>query len=210
MEWIYTNILHRHPFAGGSDLFEFFDEHPGGVPENWAREIIYRVMRAVLFCHQRQYCHRDLKPENILMEFDPNSEVCTDLKLCDFGLSIPFRDRTVMSDFCGSPGFFAPEMISKGSYFGDKADVWSIGCILLELILGHEKFCDVWMCAYDYDLLQDKERFSEAIKKAVDSLPDILTFSENLNDFVTSILKLRWNHFFQFTNACISHLMFKS
>ena len=48
-------------------------------------------MKAVQFCHDRQYCHRDLKPENILMNFDPNTHICSDLKLCDFGLSIPFQ-----------------------------------------------------------------------------------------------------------------------
>jgi hypothetical protein len=49
-------------------------------------------------------------------------------------------------------GFFAPEMIMYGKYYGDKADIWSIGCILLELVLGHEKFCDLWMTAYDYEV----------------------------------------------------------
>lgn len=37
-------------------------------------------------------------------------------------------------------GFFAPEMIICGSYEGDKADVWSIGCILLELLFGHRRY----------------------------------------------------------------------
>ena len=98
----------------------------------------------------------------------------------------------VLSDFCGSPGFFAPEMITKGAYYGDKADIWSTGCILLELILGHEKFCDVWMCAYDYDILQDKERFSESISQAVETLsPHLESFSPELYEFVSLFLKLR-------------------
>jgi len=176
---------------GGPDLFEFFDEHPEGVPEEWAKEIILRVMRAVQFCHDRQYCHRDLKPENILMNFDPNTHICSDLKLCDFGLSIQFKEKMILSDFCGSPGFFAPEMITKGAYYGDKADIWSTGCILLELILGHEQFCDIWMCAYDYDILQDKEKFAESIEEAVASLPEKLSFSEHLPSFVEQFVRLR-------------------
>lgn len=43
---------------GGSDLFEFFDEHPDGVPEVWAREIIACVLRAVNYCHEQGVCHR--------------------------------------------------------------------------------------------------------------------------------------------------------
>jgi len=50
---------------GGPDLFEFFDEHPDGVPEHWAKEIMYRILRAVQFCHKNSFCHRDLKPEVI-------------------------------------------------------------------------------------------------------------------------------------------------
>jgi serine/threonine protein kinase len=43
---------------GGRDLFEFFDEHPDGVPEDWAREIIACVMKGVMFCHDQGICHR--------------------------------------------------------------------------------------------------------------------------------------------------------
>ena len=88
-------------------------------------------------------------------------------------------------------GFFAPEMITHGSYYGDKADVWSMGCILLELMAGHEKFCDVWMTAYDYEILQDKEKFTEAIQETVAALPDALNFSPELNNFILKFLALR-------------------
>lgn len=87
-------------------------------------------------------------------------------------------------------GFFAPEMIIHGCYYGDKADVWSVGCILMELVLGHEKFCDVWMTAYDYDILQDKEAFTSTISEAVEHLPDFLNFSKDLNNFVMRFLEL--------------------
>ncbi len=82
-------------------------------------------------------------------------------------------------------------MIVHGAYYGDKADVWSIGCILLELVMGHEKFCDVWMTAYDYEILQDKEQFTQSIDDTADELPHLLNFSEALNDFVLKFLELR-------------------
>lgn len=125
------------------------------------------------------------------MNFDSEFQICSDLKLCDFGLSIKFKEKTALSDFCGSPGFFAPEMITRGSYFGDKADVWSTGCILLELVLGHEKFCDTWMVAYDYETLQEKETFGTAISESVRELPQTLNFSSELNDFVLKFLNLK-------------------
>lgn len=185
------NILYIVTEKGGRDLFEFFDEHPDGVPEKWAREIISCVLKGVLYCHDHGICHRDLKPENILLSFDQDTEKCLDLKLCDFGLSTRFKSKTTLTDFCGSPGFFAPEMISAGNYFGDKVDVWSVGCILLELVLGHERFCDIWMVAYDYDVLQNKEQFTSTIQETVEQLPDMLNFSSDMNDFILRFLELK-------------------
>lgn len=43
---------------GGRDLFEFFDEHPDGVCEEWAREIMSGVLKGVLYCHDHEICHR--------------------------------------------------------------------------------------------------------------------------------------------------------
>jgi hypothetical protein len=126
------NILYIITEKGGKDLFEFFDEHPDGVPEGWAREIISCVMKGVMYCHDHGICHRgmlvvcfsyshdfilfcliDLKPENILLSFDPLTERCTDLKLCDFGLSCKFKPKVSLSDFCGSPGTSFPQMPIK-------------------------------------------------------------------------------------------------
>ena len=184
-----TSKLYIVTEKGGQDLFEFFDEHPEGVPEAWALEIISAVMEAVLYCHLHRVCHRDLKPENILMKFDPDGGRCLELKLCDFGLSTQYEENKTLSDFCGSPGFFAPEMILTGSYFGNRIDIWSVGCILLELVLGHERFCDVWMGSYDYDLMQDKFKFAAQMSATVKSLPSVLNFSTPLNEFIIAILQ---------------------
>jgi serine/threonine protein kinase len=50
----------------------------------------------------------DLKPENILVSFDPSTGKCLDLKLCDFGLSTKYKPKTLLTDFCGSPGTLSP------------------------------------------------------------------------------------------------------
>ncbi len=155
---------------GGCDLFDFFDKYPQGVGEEWAKKIVINILKAIQFCHDRNYCHRDLKPENILLEFDPEKSECLDLKLCDFGLAIEYNRKDKLTEFCGSPGFFAPEMIVQSCYYGDQADIWSIGCVILELVLGHEMFCDKWMSAYDYEVLQNKLSFITAVKDAVKAL----------------------------------------
>lgn len=65
--------------------------------------------------------------ENVLYSPDDAHLV----KIIDFGLCT--KATSALHDFCGSPGFFAPELLLHESYDGLKADIWSIGCILLEV-----------------------------------------------------------------------------
>lgn len=54
------NNLYIVTEKGGRDLFESFDDNPDGVPESWAKEIIICVLKAVLYCHDRDICHRGI------------------------------------------------------------------------------------------------------------------------------------------------------
>ena len=112
---------------GGGDLFDYLKQHPDGVPEVDAKKLILQIASAVSHCHRHGICHRDLKPENILVGEGGR------VKLVDFGLCFRAEPGSTLNDFCGSPGFFAPEMIVVGSYNGFAVDVWSLGCILYEL-----------------------------------------------------------------------------
>lgn len=69
-----------------------------------------------------------------------NTKNTKQAKLCDFGLCSAFIPGQALTDFCGSPGFFAPEMLSH-SYDGPAADVWSLGCVVRER--AHAKFIDL-------------------------------------------------------------------
>eukprot|EP00596_Hydrurales_sp_CCMP1899_P003596 CAMPEP_0119038458 /NCGR_PEP_ID=MMETSP1177-20130426/7418_1 /TAXON_ID=2985 /ORGANISM="Ochromonas sp, Strain CCMP1899" /LENGTH=804 /DNA_ID=CAMNT_0007001095 /DNA_START=485 /DNA_END=2900 /DNA_ORIENTATION=+ len=185
-----TENLYIVTEKGGKDLFDAFGDGMDGLPESWVKEIAICILKAVLYCHDRGICHRDLKPENILLNFDREQGKVIDLKLCDFGLSSKFDADSQLNLFCGSAGFFAPEMIIAGEYDGGKVDVWSIGCILLELLFGYRRFTDEWMVAYDYEVLQSKDLFTEEIFKMVETLPTLLTFDAALNDFISQLLIL--------------------
>ena len=127
-----------------------------------------------------------------MLDYDTINSKSLGLKLCDFGLGAIIDDRAALKDFCGSPGFFAPEILLKESYSGDKADIWSIGCILLEMILGREKFCDIWMSVFDKKSLSshNKENFCSLIKEALNVLRNVIDFSDDLKDFLFKILNL--------------------
>lgn len=121
---------------GGKDLFDYSDENPERLGESDCKRIARSIIDAIHHCHSMGICHRDLKPENILLNtvskasFGRQNDSIFDVKVCDFGLSATFIRGKKLTDFCGSPGFFAPEMItlcSSTGYDGPAVDVWSIG-----------------------------------------------------------------------------------
>jgi serine/threonine protein kinase len=87
------------------------------------------------------------------------------IKLCDFGLCADISGGHELTDFVGSPGFFAPELFCEASYRGDLADAWSLGSVVLECVLGHRAFDDLWCPPYDD--LKDPNAFRDAVDAAV-------------------------------------------
>ena len=89
--------------------------------------------------HSAQLIHRDLKPSNILLNSD-----CT-IKICDFGLArslVVDREcsEIVMTEEVATRWYRAPEILMGSQSYTKSADIWSIGCILGELLLGKPMF----------------------------------------------------------------------
>ena len=156
--------------AGERDLFSFLDGHPRGCPEPVVVAIARIAALALRHCHQRGIAHRDVKPENVLVLGSPATwgKGLPDagiIKLCDFGLCADISSGHELTDFVGSPGFFAPELFCEASYRGDLADAWSLGSVVLECVLGHRAFDDLWCPPYDD--LKDPNAFRDAMEAAV-------------------------------------------
>ncbi|KAG1661000.1 hypothetical protein FOA52_007165 [Chlamydomonas sp. UWO 241] len=78
--------------------------------------------------HERRILHRDLKPSNIFITSDGR------LKLGDLGLSRYFSSRTLQAvTTVGTPYYMSPEVI-KGQPYDFSSDIWSLGCLLYELV----------------------------------------------------------------------------
>jgi MAP/microtubule affinity-regulating kinase len=56
------------------------------------------------------------------------------IKLIDFGFST--YDSQIHYDFCGTPHYISPEIISKGGYSGQAADIWAVGIMMYKMLVG--------------------------------------------------------------------------
>ncbi|TGZ74802.1 hypothetical protein CRM22_000747 [Opisthorchis felineus] len=116
--------------------------------------IFYQLLRAVKFIHSANVIHRDLKPSNVLLDSDCH------VKLCDFGLTRSLSSPSTGSSFSaesvadadsdgGDPElteyvatrwYRAPEILLASNRYTKFVDMWSLGCILAEMLIGKPIF----------------------------------------------------------------------
>lgn len=110
-----------------------------GVPEEWIRKVMKQCTEAMSYCHSKRVIHKDLKDENVmLLKKDPDY-LQPHAVIIDLGVSEMFgiADHTGKM-MAGTPATMAPEVWAGA--FGPKCDVWSLGCILFELLAGDVPF----------------------------------------------------------------------
>lgn len=100
-----------------------------GFSSTLVKKIIYNILQCLEFMHRNKIIHCDLKPENILLK-QPSR---TALKVIDFGSSCYENQR--IYTYIQSRYYRAPEVI-LGSKYGMPIDMWSLGCIVAELLTG--------------------------------------------------------------------------
>jgi cyclin-dependent kinase len=107
-----------------------------GLSIKLAKEFCFQLLLGLKHCHEQGIMHRDLKPQNLLVENGVR------LKIADFGLSrnfsIPIGRYTheVVTLW-----YRAPEILLGAKCYSTSIDLWAVGCILSEMIIGHPIFC---------------------------------------------------------------------
>ncbi|XP_053665604.1 stress-activated protein kinase JNK-like [Anopheles marshallii] len=105
--------------------------------------LVYQMLCGIKYLHAAGIIHRDLKPSNIVV-----CKNCS-LKILDFGLARSIEASFTMTQYVVTRHYRAPEIILNMEY-DTKVDIWSIGCIMAELVTGHVLFpgtdhVDQWM-----------------------------------------------------------------
>ncbi|HJQ26647.1 MAG TPA: protein kinase [Blastocatellia bacterium] len=105
-------------------------------------EVVVPVCQVLAAVHEQGMVHRDIKPDNIFLHRTPEGEI---VKVVDFGLAKIFGDeahdaaKTVTGGIIGTPAYLAPERITGEGYDG-RADVYSLGVIMFQMLTGHLPF----------------------------------------------------------------------
>ncbi|XP_063821651.1 serine/threonine-protein kinase fused [Ostrinia nubilalis] len=107
----------------------------GCLNEEQVKKITWDLVSALYYLHSHRVLHRDLKPQNVLLDSTGRA------KLCDFGLARLMTNTThILTSIKGTPLYMAPELIEEKPY-DHQADLWSLGCIVYELMAGQPPFC---------------------------------------------------------------------
>jgi len=99
---------------------------------------LYQILRGLKYIHSANVLHRDLKPSNLLLNTN------CDLKICDFGLARiadPTKDHSgLLTEYVATRWYRAPEIMLNARGYYKPIDIWSVGCILAEMIGGKPLF----------------------------------------------------------------------
>jgi serine/threonine protein kinase len=132
-------------YLEGCDLAQVL-EMEGRLPIRRAVHYVMQACEALAVAHSSGITHRDIKPENLFLTRQGDLER---IKLLDFGISKAaltgkvFGDELSSSDsscLLGTPLYMSPEQIRATAEVDHRADIWSLGAVLYELITAHSAF----------------------------------------------------------------------
>ncbi|GLB36692.1 putative protein kinase superfamily protein [Lyophyllum shimeji] len=120
-------------FAGKGELYKQLSKF-GCFSERRSSRYIDQMADALMYLHSKHVIHRDIKPENLLLGI--NGE----LKIGDFGWSVHAPGNRRMT-LCGTLDYLPPEMV-EGREHNEKVDLWALGVLTYEFLIGNPPFED--------------------------------------------------------------------
>ena len=164
------------------DLSNFLKKRQ--LKEKYAHKFTSQLADGLEYLLQNKIIHRDLKPQNILVTN------LGDIKITDFGFARYFEDNTILNTICGSPLYMAPEIVKNRKY-DFKSDLWSVGVILYEMLIGRPPY----RAKNIFDLVTNIEK-----KNVI--LPSNIVLTDECKDLLFKLLqknpveRIQWDDFF--------------
>ncbi|KAL6142490.1 hypothetical protein ACLB2K_060770 [Fragaria x ananassa] len=129
---LYLNLVLEYVPETVHRVIKHYNKLNQRMPLIYVKLYTYQIFRALSYIHRCiGVCHRDIKPQNLLV--NPHTH---QVKLCDFGSAkVLVKGEPNISYIC-SRYYRAPELIFGATEYTTAIDVWSVGCVLAELLLG--------------------------------------------------------------------------
>lgn len=109
----------------------------GPLTDKYISVILRELLVAIVHIHREGIIHRDVKAANILITTEGQ------LRLCDFGVAAETNaNKSKRTTIVGTPYWMAPEVVTEGASYNNKADIWSIGVTLYEMATGNPPYSD--------------------------------------------------------------------
>lgn len=156
----------------GADLNQIIKSQK--LTDDHVQFLVYQILRGLKYIHSADIIHRDLKPSNIAVNED------CELKILDFGLARQTEDQ--MTGYVATRWYRAPEIMLNWMHYNQTVDIWSVGCIMAELLTGKTLFPGtdhidqlkriMNLCGTPSDDLLDKIN-SDSARSFIQSLPKV-------------------------------------
>ncbi len=200
-------IKKRDKLADNPALRDMVRKYPmppaGGLNEVIVRHFLKQLASAMEFLRERNFIHRDVKPQNLLLLPSPRYlakskdeplvmsvnkdamvprvglESLPMLKLADFGFARSLPSTSMAETLCGSPLYMAPEILRYEKYDA-KADLWSVGTVLFEMVTGKPPF----RATNHVELLRRIEQSDDVIR-----FPKDASISPGMKELIRALLK---------------------
>ncbi|ETW38727.1 CMGC/GSK protein kinase [Plasmodium falciparum Tanzania (2000708)] len=132
---IFLNVVMEYIPQTVHKYMKYYSRNNQALPMFLVKLYSYQLCRALSYIHSKFICHRDLKPQNLLI--DPRTHT---LKLCDFGSAKNLLAGQRSVSYICSRFYRAPELMLGSTNYTTHIDLWSLGCIIAEMILGYPIF----------------------------------------------------------------------
>ncbi|AJR60747.1 Bck1p [Saccharomyces cerevisiae YJM248] len=182
----HLNIVQYLGFENKNNIYSLFLEYVAGgsvgslirmygrFDEPLIKHLTTQVLKGLAYLHSKGILHRDMKADNLLLDQDG---IC---KISDFGISRKSKDIYSNSDMTmrGTVFWMAPEMVDTKQGYSAKVDIWSLGCIVLEMFAGKRPWSNLEVVAAMFKI--GKSKSAPPIPE--DTLPLISQIGRNFLD----------------------------
>ncbi|KAL5061696.1 hypothetical protein RYX36_023433 [Vicia faba] len=140
------------------------------------KSLLYQILSAVEYCHSHKIIHRDLKPCNLLIDHKKMI-----IKLADFGWARELGDPDMFyTEMIATRWYRAPEVLFHNGQYSTPMDIWSVGCIFGEMVLG-QPIHNLFYCMGELKLI-----FRMFGTPTEETWPGVTKLCANLQDYPKS------------------------